>query len=126
MKPRLPSSAVPALLALLVAAGGTLLTAAAWRQAVQPERRLAQQRFDTLLTDATIALRARLQENDQLLRGVAGLMTANPATSRLQWRSYLYAAQLDELPPGTQSVGYAPVVDAGSGRDTCCQRVEDA
>ncbi|MGN5476661.1 CHASE domain-containing protein [Cupriavidus basilensis] len=44
---------------------------------------------------------------------MAGLMAANPATSRLQWRNYLYAAQLDELPPGTQSVGYAPVV----GRD---------
>ncbi|WP_011301630.1 bifunctional diguanylate cyclase/phosphodiesterase [Cupriavidus necator] len=110
MKLRLPTSAVPALLALLVAAGGTLLTVAAWRQVAQPEQRLAEQRFDALLTDATVALRARLQENDQLLRGVAGLMTANPATSRTQWRNYLYAAQLDELPPGTQSVGYAPVV----------------
>ncbi len=110
MKLRLPSSAVPVLLALLVAAGGSLLTAAAWRQAAQPEQRLAQQRFEALLADAMVALRARLQENDQLLRGVAALMTANPATSRAQWRSYLYAAQFDELPPGTQSVGYAPVV----------------
>lgn len=110
MKLRLPSSAVPVLLALLVTAGGALLTAAAWRQAAQPEQRLAQQRFEALLADASAALRARLQENDQLLRGVAALMTAYPATSRTQWRNYLYAAQLDELPPGTQSVGYAPVV----------------
>ncbi|WER49687.1 EAL domain-containing protein [Cupriavidus sp. WKF15] len=110
MKLRLPSSAVPGLLALLVAAGGTLLTATAWQQAAQPEQHLAQQRFDALLADTTAALRARLQENDQLLRGVAALMTANPATSRSQWRNYLYAAQFDELPPGTQAVGYAPVV----------------
>ncbi|MEM5429640.1 bifunctional diguanylate cyclase/phosphodiesterase [Cupriavidus oxalaticus] len=99
----------PALLSLLVAAGGALLTAGAWRQVQQFEQRLAQQQFDAQLGQASSALRERMLENERLLRGVAGLMTANPATSRAQWRNYLYTAQLDELPPGTQSIGYAPL-----------------
>ncbi|MBP0629150.1 EAL domain-containing protein [Cupriavidus sp. AcVe19-1a] len=99
----------PALLALLVAASGALLTAGAWRQVQQFELRVAQQHFDALLNQADSALRERMLENERLLRGVAGLMTANPATSRAQWRNYLYTAQLDELPPGTQSIGYAPL-----------------
>ncbi|MBF6988541.1 EAL domain-containing protein [Cupriavidus sp. IK-TO18] len=99
----------PALLSLLVAAGGALLTAGAWRQVQQFEQRLAQQHFDARLSQASSALRERMLENERLLRGVAGLMTANPATSRAQWRNYLYTAQLDELPPGTQSIGYAPL-----------------
>ncbi|GLC93101.1 hypothetical protein Tamer19_25090 [Cupriavidus sp. TA19] len=96
-------------MSLLVAAGGALLTAGAWRQVQQFEQRLAQQHFDAQLSQASSALRERMLENERLLRGVAGLMTANPATSRAQWRNYLYTAQLDELPPGTQSIGYAPL-----------------
>ncbi|AGW92587.1 bifunctional diguanylate cyclase/phosphodiesterase [Cupriavidus necator] len=99
----------PALLSLLVAAGGALLTAGAWRQAQQLEHQLAQQRFDVLLGQAGSALRERMLDNERLLRGVAGLITANPATSRAQWRNYLYTAQLDELPAGTQAIGYAPL-----------------
>jgi len=110
MKIATPSSALPAVLSLLVAAGGALLTAGAWWQSDRLERRLAQQHFDVQIDQATGALRDRMLENERLLRGVAGLVTANPATTRVQWRNYLYTAQLDELPPGTQSIGYAPVI----------------
>ncbi|WP_455286204.1 bifunctional diguanylate cyclase/phosphodiesterase [Cupriavidus necator] len=106
----------PALLSLLVAAGGALLTAGAWRQAQQLEHQLAQQHFDMLLGQAGSALRERMLENERLLRGVAGLVTANPATSRAQWRDYLYTAQLDELPAGTQSIGYAPLTSPQHAR----------
>ncbi|KWR91933.1 bifunctional diguanylate cyclase/phosphodiesterase [Cupriavidus sp. IDO] len=106
---RLPSLS-PALLSLLVAAGGALLTAGAWQLADGLERQAAQQRFDALLAEAAGALRERMHDNESLLRGVAGLIAANPATTRTQWRNYLYTAQLDELPAGTQSIGYAPIV----------------
>ncbi|SDD37695.1 diguanylate cyclase (GGDEF) domain-containing protein [Cupriavidus sp. YR651] len=100
----------PAVLSLLVAAGGALLTAGAWQQAARLEHQVAAQDVDALLGRTADALRDRLQENERLLRGAAALMAADPGTTRAQWRSYLYSAQLDELPPGTQSVGYAPVV----------------
>lgn len=103
------TSLPPALLSLLVAAGCALLTAAAWQQAQRLERREAQQHFDALLGQAGGALRERMQENERLLRGVAAVMTANPGTSRAQWRNYVYIAQLDDLPAGTQSIGYAPL-----------------
>lgn len=103
------TSLSPALLSLLVAAGGALLTAGAWLQAERLERREAQQHFDALLGQAGSALRERMLENERLLRGVAAVLTANPDTSRTQWRDYLYTAQLDDLPAGTQSIGYAPL-----------------
>ncbi|WP_354674263.1 bifunctional diguanylate cyclase/phosphodiesterase [Cupriavidus alkaliphilus] len=103
------TSLSPALLSLLVAAGGAMLTAGAWRQADRLERRAAQQHFDALLTQAGSALRERMLENERLLRGVAAVMTANPGTSRAQWRNYLYTAQRDDLPAGTQAIGYAPL-----------------
>lgn len=103
------TSLSPALLSLLVAAGGALLTAGAWLQADRIERRAAQQHFDALLAQAGSALRERMLENERLLRGVAAVMTANPGTSRAQWRNYLYTAQRDDLPAGTQAIGYAPL-----------------
>ncbi|SPD66478.1 Diguanylate cyclase (plasmid) [Cupriavidus taiwanensis] len=103
------TSLSPALLSLLVAAGGALLTAGAWLQADRLERRAAQQHFDALLAQAGSALRERMLENERLLRGVAAVMTANPGTSRAQWRNYLYTAQRDDLPAGTQAIGYAPL-----------------
>ncbi|WP_427307624.1 bifunctional diguanylate cyclase/phosphodiesterase [Cupriavidus sp. H39] len=103
------TSLPPALLSLLVAAGGAMLTAGAWLQADRLERRAAQQHFDALLAQAGGALRERMLENERLLRGVAAVMTANPATSRAQWRNYLYTAQRDDLPAGTQAIGYAPL-----------------
>ncbi|SOY69233.1 bifunctional diguanylate cyclase/phosphodiesterase [Cupriavidus taiwanensis] len=103
------TSLSPALLSLLVAAGGTLLTAGAWLQADRLERRAAQQHFDALLAQAGSALRERMLENERLLRGVAAVMTANPGASRAQWRNYLYTAQRDDLPAGTQAIGYAPL-----------------
>ncbi|MCO4864558.1 EAL domain-containing protein [Cupriavidus sp. WGlv3] len=103
------TSLSPALLSLLVAAGGALLTAGAWLQADRLERRAAQQHFDALLAQAGSALRERMLENERLLRGVAAVMTANPGTTRAQWRNYLYTAQRDDLPAGTQAIGYAPL-----------------
>ena len=107
MKLRLLS---PVVLSLLVTAGGVLLTAGAWRLASGLERRVAEQDVGALLGRTADALMDRLQENERLLRGTAALMAANGHTTRSQWRNYLYSAQLDELPTGTQSIGYAPIV----------------
>nr|WP_315598728.1 EAL domain-containing protein [uncultured Cupriavidus sp.] len=106
---KLPSLS-PVVLALLVVAGGALLTAGGWRLADRLERRVAEQDVTALLSRTADALTDRLQENERLLRGAAALMAANAQTSRTQWRNYLYSAQLDELPPGTQSIAYAPIV----------------
>ena len=114
MKSRLLS---PVMLSLLVAAGGVLLTAGAWRVATGLERRVAEQDVSALLGRTTDALIDRLQENERLLRGTAALMGANGETTRAQWRNYLYSAQLDELPVGTQSIGYAPLISQAALAD---------
>lgn len=106
---RLPSIS-PALLALLVAAGGALLTVGAWRQANRLEYQVAHQDATAMLDRTADALLGRLEENERLLRGAAALMAADPGTTRAQWRGYVYTAQFDELPPGTLSIGFAKLI----------------
>lgn len=102
----------PVVLSLLVGAGGALLTAGAWHQAAQLEHQVAERDVAAMLGNTADALSGRLRDNERLLRGAASMMVANPgnSTSRTTWRNYLHSAQLDELPPGTQSIGYAPIV----------------
>lgn len=103
---KLPSLS-PVLLSLLVAATGALATGGAWYGMRTLEDRVVRDDFDALFSPVFTALQRRLQENEQLLRGTAGLFAADPVATREQWRNYLYTTQLDELPPGTQSIGYA-------------------
>ena len=75
----------PAVLALLVVAAGACITAAAAVQSAAWSERAAAQRLDT---------------GERLLRGASGLLAANPDTTRDQWRAYMLATQVDDLPPG--------------------------
>ncbi|MEI6564028.1 MAG: CHASE domain-containing protein [bacterium] len=54
----------------------------------------------------------RLQENEQILRGAAGLINANNAVSRNEWRQYVATLGLAENYPGTQGVGFSIWVPA--------------
>ncbi|MGO4152893.1 bifunctional diguanylate cyclase/phosphodiesterase [Cupriavidus sp. YAF13] len=103
---KLPSIS-PVLLSLLVAAAGALATGGAWRGMHTLEREVARGDFEAVFSPVFSALQRRLQDNEQLLRGTSGLFAADPALTREQWRNYLYTTQLDDLPPGTHSIGYA-------------------
>lgn len=100
----------PSLFAALVVAGGVALTAAACHGTRQRERAVAQREFALLATQAADALRHRLASHEQLLRGAAALIGADPGITRDQWRAYVNHAQHDDLFTGIQSVGYAPLV----------------
>ncbi|MGO4325775.1 EAL domain-containing protein [Cupriavidus sp. 2TAF22] len=108
---KLPSLS-PVLLSLLVAAAGALVTGRAWYGMRALEREVARDDFDGYYTPVFSALQRRLQENEQLLRGATGLFAADPAITRAQWRNYLYTTQVDDLPPGTHSIGYARLTAA--------------
>ncbi|WP_454727503.1 MULTISPECIES: bifunctional diguanylate cyclase/phosphodiesterase [Cupriavidus] len=108
---KLPSLS-PALLSVLAAAAGLLATGGAWHAMRALEREAARADFDGYYAPVHAALQRRLQENEQLLRGATGLFAAEPGATRAQWRSYLYTAQIDDLPRGTHSVGFARLTAA--------------
>ena len=113
---KLPSLS-PALLSLLVAVGGALLTAGAWRQADRLERQVAEKSVAALLDRTTDALADRLKENARLLRGVAALMAANPGTTRAH--GFLLAgaaARSSSAPPGPAPPLPRTMSRCGSGR----------
>ncbi|WP_082079524.1 bifunctional diguanylate cyclase/phosphodiesterase [Cupriavidus basilensis] len=108
---KLPSLS-PVLLSLLAAAAGALATGGAWHAMRALEREAARADFDGYYAPVHAALQRRLQENEQLLRGTTGLFAADPNATRAQWRSYLYTAQIDDLPAGTHSIGFARLTAA--------------
>ncbi len=109
---KLPSLS-PGLLSLLVAAAGVLATGGAWHSLRGLERQAAHDEFEALFSPVFTALQSRLQDNEQLLRGTSGLFAADPGATRAQWRNYLYATQLDDLPPGTNAIGYVRLTPRG-------------
>lgn len=104
----------PAVLALLVVAAGACITAAAAVQSAAWSERAAAQRLDAMLSASVMAVRQRLDTGERLLRGASGLLAANPDTTRDQWRAYMLATQVDDLPPGIHSVGYARLAQAAA------------
>lgn len=112
----------PAVLALLVAAAGACVTAVAAVQTAAWSDRAAAQRLDAMLGASVMAVRQRLDTGERLLRGASGLLAADPDTTRDQWRAYMLATQIDDLPAGIHSVGYARLTDA-SGLDALIDTV---
>jgi PAS domain S-box-containing protein len=49
----------------------------------------------------------RMHDHEQILRGAAGLFSLNEDVSRVDWRHYVSALQLDENQPGILGVGFA-------------------
>lgn len=112
----------PAVLALLVVAAGACVTAVAAVQTAAWSERAAVQRLDAMLAASVMAVRQRLDTGERLLRGASGLLAADPDIARDQWRAYMLAAQVDDLPAGIHSVGYARLTDA-SGLDALIDAV---
>lgn len=112
----------PAVLALLVVAAGACVTAVAAVQTAAWSERAATQRLDAMLAASVMAVRQRLDTGERLLRGASGLLAAHPETTRDQWRAYMLGTQVDDLPPGIHSVGFARLTEA-SGLDALIDSV---
>jgi diguanylate cyclase (GGDEF)-like protein len=60
------------------------------------------------------AIQTRLNDYALAMRGVVGMMAANPHVTAETWASYFQPLKLQDTYPGIQTVGYAPVVSATS------------
>ena len=109
-RPRAPGHVLAFLLA---AACSLLLTLAAWLSARGDAERDARNRFDAGVDSMVAAVKGRMLDYEQVLRGAAGLFAASERVERREWQAYVDATQIEAAYPGIRGLGYAPWVGAG-------------
>ncbi|HET7669809.1 MAG TPA: PAS domain S-box protein [Burkholderiales bacterium] len=82
------------------------LTLAAWRLAVVQEQSFARQRFDLRVEEITNALRGRMLDYEQVLRGVAGVFALGKVDTAT-WAAYTRTVRVQGTYPGIQALGFA-------------------
>ena len=95
---------------IVVAVALAALAAAlgAWRVARVQAGEQAGTRFQYAIADMAQALRGRMLDYEQVLRGAAGFLGISGVRSQSQWQSYIASLELGSAYPGIAAVGYAP------------------
>jgi signal transduction histidine kinase/CHASE1-domain containing sensor protein/CheY-like chemotaxis protein len=83
------------------------LTLVAWRTLEASEAERVQDLFQDRVRDVVGHLAIRMRDDEQVLRGAAGLFHASEDVTRDEWRRYVSTLRLGEAFPGIQGVGFA-------------------
>ena len=94
---------------LALALGATLL---AWYNLRQSQSDAATRQFALLTEELSQAIVKRMEEQEGILLGAAGLFDASDAVSRADWRAYAERLRLDERYPGIQGIGFTQMLEA--------------
>lgn len=70
------------------------------------------ERFEDLAQEMRLAIEARMQAYEQVLRSGVGLFKASDFVSRDEWHIYVANAKLQEYYPGIQGFGFSKILDA--------------
>lgn len=84
-----------------------LLTAITWQGARRDIEREVGVRFEDRVQEIESAILARMQAQEQVLRGAKGLFDASKEVNRQEWQTYVAALQLLRTYPGIQGIGFA-------------------
>ena len=98
------------LLPFLVLCLGLMLTWQAWLSETRFSERERQAEFETRVVDGSNRVQLRMDSYQQVLRGVAGLLTASGEVNREAFRTYVQALGLAERYPGIQGIGFNVLV----------------
>ena len=94
---------------LALALGATLL---AWYNLRQSQSDSATRQFALLTEELSQAIVKRMEEQEGILLGAAGLFDASDAVSRADWHAYAERLRLDERYPGIQGIGFTQMLEA--------------
>lgn len=100
---------VAAAVALVLSLGFVYST---WHFASEAEVEQAQIRFEFRASQVAEAIRGRMLDYEQVLRGGVGLFAASESVERVEWRSYVEHLRIEKLYPGIQGIGFAAHVNA--------------
>jgi PAS domain S-box-containing protein len=100
---------------LLTAACALALTFAAWYLARSDADAKAGARFGLVAAEMAQAIKGRMLDYEQVLRGAAGLYAASESVERSEWGAYVAALRIEVAYPGIRSLGFAPYERAPAG-----------
>ena len=95
---------------LLTAACALALTSAAWLSARSEAEAEARSRFDLSAAEFVLAIKGRMLDYEQVLRGTAGLFAASVNVERAEWDAYVTMVKTEAAYPGIRGIGYAPLL----------------
>ena len=95
---------------------GLLASVIGWKISRESQLHGAEREFRAKASLASLEIRTRLLDYEQLVRGGAALIDATGSISRSQWRAYVERLAIGESFPGVEGVGFAQVV-TDHGRD---------
>ncbi len=84
-----------------------LITLAAWQLSSSYAEERAQDRFSFQVEEARQAIKKRMLDYEQLLRGGVGLFNSTGSVTRSMWREYISTLEINQHYPGVQGVGFA-------------------
>ena len=98
----------PLRLLVLALTGGLALTLtfAAWHAASDGAESEARNRFDVRAAEFVLALRGRMLDYEQVLRGGAGLFAASKSVEAEEWRAYVATIEIERAYPGIVGIGW--------------------
>src|SRR5512145_2262721 len=82
------------------------LTAAAWHAAREQSEREDRLRFELRVAQIADALRGRMLDYEQVLRGAAALFAAAREVEQREWAAYVRRLDTQASYPGIQAIGY--------------------
>ena len=91
------------LFVLVVFVAGLYLVQDMWRYA----ETLAEAKFNQRKGEVVNAIRYRMDNYEQALRGGLGLFAASGSVSREEWHSYINVLDVQNQFPGIQGIGYS-------------------
>jgi len=89
------------------------ITLVAWQLSASFAEQRARERFRFQVEEAQFAIRKRLTDYEQALRGGIGLFQASREVDREEWSAYVSALQIDKHYPGIQGIGFSKWIPAG-------------
>jgi len=91
---------------------GLAITVLVWVNEQHQQRDIRRADFRRQVDKVQTGIENRLQANEQILRGVAGLFAANGQVTRAQFHAFVESLQLPEHYPGIRGVGFARLIAA--------------
>jgi len=89
-----------------------LVTLAAWQLSSSYAENRTRDRFDFQVEEAQLAIKKRMLDYEQMLRGGVGLFNSAQVVSRSMWHEYINTLEINRHYPGVQGVGFSRWITA--------------
>lgn len=95
---------------------GLAITLLVWTDWRMHRREALRGSFETLVTKIGASIERRINANEQILRGIAGLFAASEQVSRTEFHDYVTILRLGERFPGIQAIGFTALTAGAAAR----------